>query len=158
MKTIKLLALLIISSLVFTSCSNDDDHGDDDDHDHENEVFTTVIYTLTDEDGDTITLTYTDLDPEDTVDGTYEVSGSLTANTEYTGEITVLNETDDEPEHLQEEIEAEADEHEFFFSSTVDGIEFEKTDEDSSGNPVGFETILTTGACLLYTSPSPRDA
>ena len=142
MKTIKLLALLFISTLVFTGCSDDDDH--DDDHDHEHEVITTLTYTLTNGD-DVITLTYQDLDPEDTVDGTATVSGNLTANTVYTGAVTLLNETDEEPEHLQEEIEEEADEHEFFYSSTVSGISVEKTDEDSNGNPVGFDTTLTTG-------------
>lgn len=146
MKTIKLLAVLFISALTFTACS-EDDH-DDDDHDHEEEVITTITYTLTSGD-DVVTLTYQDLDPDDSVDGTYTVSGNLTANTDYVGELTVLNETDEEPEHLQEEIEAEQDEHEFFYSTTVAGLVIEKTDTDSNGYPVGFDTTVSTGDAAI---------
>jgi len=59
MKTIKLLALLFISSLA-VGCTSDDD-GHDDDHDSEEELITTVIYTLTNtgDDADIVTLTFT---------------------------------------------------------------------------------------------------
>lgn len=162
MKTIKLLALLFISTLVFTGCSDDDDH--DDDHDHEDEVITTLIYTLTDG-NDVITLSYLDLDPNDTVEGTYTVSGNLTANTQYVGAITLLNATDDDPEHIQEEIEEEAEEHEFFYSTDISDLAITKTDEDADGNPVGFTTTLTTGAAgdgtltitLLHEPTKPND-
>lgn len=45
MKTTRLLALLFISVLTFSSCKKDDH--DDDDHDHEEELITTLTYTLT---------------------------------------------------------------------------------------------------------------
>ncbi len=140
MKTIKLLALLFISSLVFTGCS-DDDH--DDDHDHEEEVITTLNYTLTNG-NDVVVLTYFDLDPDDSVSGTYSVSGNLTANTTYTGELTLENANDEDAEHIQEEIEAEKEEHEFFYTSTISDITISKTDMDDNGNLVGFDTTLTT--------------
>jgi len=140
MKTIKLLALLFISTLAFTGCSDDDDH----DHDHEEEVYTNLIYTLTNGD-DVITLEYEDLDPDDTEDGTYTISGNLTAGTTYIGEVTLLNKTDDEPEHAQEELEEEAEEHEFFYSTTISDIVIEKTDMDADENPIGFDTTFTTG-------------
>lgn len=146
MKTIKLLAFLFISSLAFTGCSDDDDDHGGDDHDHEEEVITTLTYTLTDG-TDTITLTFEDLDPDDSVDGVATVSGNLKANTDYTGELTVLNKTDsDDPAHIQEEIEGEAEDHELFYTTTVANVTISKTDEDGNGNPLGFTTNLKTGA------------
>lgn len=147
MKTIKLLALFFISSLVITSCSSDDDHNDDD-HDHEEEVITTLIYTLTNDSNsnDVVTLTYQDLDGEGGSDGTTTVSGSLTANSTYSGEAGILNETEDPAEDvIAEDIVNELEEHEFFYSTTISGITITKDDVDGDGNPVGIETTLTTG-------------
>jgi hypothetical protein len=140
-KTIKLLALLFVSSLVFVSCS-DDDH---DDHDHEEELITTVLYTLSDG-TNTIELEFQDLDGEGGALGTYDVSGPLMANTTYTGSIQLLNETENPAEDITEEVEHEADEHEFFYTSTVTGVTISKDDVDGDGNPLGIETTLTTGA------------
>lgn len=142
--TIKLLALFFISSLAFTSCSSDDDG---DDHDHEEELITTVIYTLVnDADAtDVVTLTFTDLDGEGGADGTYDISGPLTASASYTGSIALWNATEDPAENITEEVEEEADEHEFFYTNTA-GLTITKTDVDENGNPVGIETTLTTGA------------
>ncbi len=146
MKTIKLLAFLFISSLAFTGCSDDDDDHGGDDHDHEEEVITTLVYTLTNG-TDTVTLTFKDLDPNDTVDGTTTVSGKLKADTDYKGTISLLNETDaDDPEHIQEEVEGEAEEHEFFYTTTVANVSITKTDKDSNDNLVGFDTDFNTGA------------
>jgi hypothetical protein len=139
-KTIKLLAILFIATLTFSSCS-DDDH-DDEDHDHEEELITTVNYTLTNG-NDVITLTFQDLDGEGGEDGTYTVSGSLSANTTYTGVIELLNETEDPAEDITEEVEEEGEEHEFFYSSTT-GLEFSKDDTDVNGDPIGIETTLYT--------------
>ncbi len=142
MKTIKLLAILFISALTLSSCS-DDDH-DDDDHDHEEELITTVNYTLTNG-NDVVTLSFVDLDGEGGSDGTYSVSGSLSANTTYTGAIELLNETEDPAEDITVEVKDEADEHEFFYSSNITGVSVAKTDTDGDGNPIGIETTLTTG-------------
>jgi hypothetical protein len=140
-KTIKLLAILFISALTFTACS-EDDH---DDHDHEEEVITTVNYTLT-SGSDVVTLTYRDLDGEGGNEGVPTVFGSLSANTTYAGAIELLNETESPAENMTEEIEEEDDEHEFFFTSTVTGLTISKTDVDGDGNPLGLETSLASGA------------
>lgn len=142
MKTIKLLAILFISALTLSSCS-DDDH-DDDDHDHEEELITTVNYTLTNGD-DVVTLSFVDLDGEGGEDGTYDVSGSLSANTTYTGVIELLNETESPAEDITIEVKNEGDEHEFFYSSNITGVSVKKTDKDGDGNLIGIETTLTTG-------------
>tara|TARA_B110000259_G_C13946540_1_gene374974 strand:- start:155 stop:712 length:558 start_codon:yes stop_codon:yes gene_type:complete len=141
LNTIKLIAVLFISSILFSSCSdNDDDH----DHDHEEELITTVIYTLTDGD-DIVRLTFKDLDGEGGTDGTTTVSGPLKANTVYTGLIQLLNETESPAENITTEVQEEGDEHEFFYASSVAGVSITKTDMDSNGNPIGIETSLAAG-------------
>jgi len=138
MKTIKLLAVLFISTLVFTACS--DDH--DDDHDHsDEELITTVLYTLTDSSG-FITLQWEDLDG-DTGNTPTITSGTFTANTIYTGTVQLLNRTESPAEDITIEVKAEGDEHEFFYSNTA-GLTITKTDTDGT-NPLGIETTLTTG-------------
>lgn len=145
MKTIKLLALIFVSSLTVLSCSSDDDHNGD--HDHEEELITTVIYTLTNsaDNMDVVTLTFTDLDGEGGSDGTYDVSGPFTAGATYTGAVQLLNETESPADNITEEVENEGDEHEFFYSSDAD-LTIVKTDTDENGNPLGIETTVTAGA------------
>jgi hypothetical protein len=137
--TIKLLAILFISSLTFTACSDNEE----DDHDHEEELITTVTYTLTNG-NDTVTLKFKDIDGEGGADGTYTVSGALSANTTYTGSIELLNETESPAEDITEEVEEEGDEHEFFYSSTISDLTVSKTDVDSNGNSIGIATSLAT--------------
>jgi hypothetical protein len=141
MKTFKLIALLFISSLTITSCSDEDDH----DHDgEEEELITTVTYKLTNG-TNVVTLKWQDLDGEGGQDPTFEVSGPLAANTTYTGEIELLNETESPAEDITEEVKAEGDEHEFFYTASISGLSIEKTDTDGNANPIGIETSLTTG-------------
>lgn len=144
MKTIKLLAILFISALSFTACSDDHDH-DDDDHDHEEELITTVTYTLTNG-SDVVTLKFKDLDGDGGNTGTYTISGPLTANSTYTGVIKLENETENPAEDVTLEVKKEADEHEFFYTSSVSGVTVTKTDKDGNNNPLGVETTVTTGA------------
>lgn len=117
----------------------------EDDHNHENEVITTVNYTLTNG-SDEVTLTFIDLDGEGGNEGTYDISGSLIANTTYTGTIELLNETEDPAKDISEEIREEKDRNEFFYTSTVAGVVITKTDDDGNGNSLGIDTSVTTGA------------
>lgn len=142
LKITKLLAVLFISTLTFTACS-EDDHDDDHDHGSEEELITTVNYTLTNG-NDVVTLTFSDPDGEGGNDGTYSVSGNLSSNTIYTGVVELLNETESPAEDITEEVKAEADEHEFFYSSNVSGLEISKTDNDANNNPIGITTSLVT--------------
>jgi len=141
--TIKLLALLFVSSLAFVGCSSDDD-GHHDDHDHEEELITTVRYTLTNG-TDIVTLEFQDLDGEGGADGTYDVSGPLTANTTYTGAIKLLNETENPADDITLEVEDEGDDHEFFYTTTISDITISKDDIDEDGNPIGIATTFVTG-------------
>ncbi|MGB0892310.1 MAG: type 1 periplasmic binding fold superfamily protein [Flavobacteriaceae bacterium] len=144
LKIIKLLAILFISVLTFTACSNDDHN----DHDHEEELITTVTYTLTNDsnDSDVVTLTFEDLDGEGGNDGEYTPTNGaiLSANTTYTGVIKLENATESIAKNITEEVKTEGDEHEFFYLSNITGIAITKTDTDSNGNKLGIETSLTT--------------
>jgi hypothetical protein len=139
--TIKLIAVLFISSILLSSCS--DDH-DEEGHDHEEELITTVTYTLSNG-SDVVILKFQDLTGGSIDDATYDVSGSLTANTTYTGSVELLNETESPADNITTEVQEEGNEHEFFYSSSVAGISIAKTDADMNGNPIGIETSLTTG-------------
>ncbi|MFK8058886.1 MAG: type 1 periplasmic binding fold superfamily protein [Polaribacter sp.] len=144
MKTIKLIALLFISSLTITSCS--DDHDDDHNHGSEEELITTVTYTLTNG-NEVVTMVFTDLDGEGGNDGIYTPNiGTLKANTTYTGVIKLENATESPAEDITVEVKTEGDEHEFFYATSVAGATITKTDKDSKGNPLGIETTVTTGA------------
>lgn len=141
LKNIKLLAIFFISSITLSSCS--DDH-DDHEHEHGEELITTITYTLTNG-NDIITLTFKDLDGEGGADGNTTISGPLKANTTYTGTVNFLNETESPAENITEEIKAEGDEHEIFYTTTISGLTISKTDNDKNGNPLGIETNVTTG-------------
>ena len=148
MKTTKLLAILFISALTFTACSEDDDHdhGDDDD-DHGEHPITQVIYTLTNKSNaaDVVTFTFTDEDGEGGADGTTVTSGALTANATYTGAIQLLNM--EEGDNVGADIAAEdAEDHEIFYITNVAGLMFDTTDVDANSNPLGFDTDITAGA------------
>ena len=147
MKTTKLLAILFISALSFTACSEDDDH-DHDDHghgEHEEEI-TQLVYTLTNTDNsaDVVTFTFTDEDGDGGQDGTQDVSGNLTANATYEGKLELLNLEDGED--IGAEIaEDDAEDHEIFYITNVAGLQFTTTDVDANSNPLGFNTDVTAG-------------
>jgi hypothetical protein len=138
--SIYIIALLFGFAFNFTSCD------DEIDIPNEEELITTLKYVLTPEGGgDPIELSFTDLDGEGGI-APVIVGGSLAASTNYTGVLTLLNESEDPAENITEEIEAEEEEHQFFFESTIPGLFVTYTDEDADGNPVGLSSTLTTGA------------
>jgi hypothetical protein len=148
MKTTKFLAILFISALCFTACSEDDDH-DHDDHDHgeHEEEITQLVYTLTNtaNSDDVVTFTFTDEDGEGGQDGTKDISGNLTANATYEGKLELLNL--EEGEDVGAEIaEDDAEDHEIFYITNVAGLQFTTTDVDTNSNSLGFDTDVTTGA------------
>ena len=141
MKTIKLLSVLALTGILFTSCSDDDDTPEEV---NEEEVITTMTITLTPQGGgDAITFQTRDLDG----DGPGEpvvTAGNLIGNTTYTGSIELLNETETPAEDITEEIEEEDDEHQFIFEFTgaIDAVA--ATDSDDDGNPIGLAFELST--------------
>ena len=140
MKTIKFLSILLISTLLFTACSSEDPTPV-----NEEEVITTVTITLSNS-RDIVTLQSRDLDGDGPNPPVVTISGNLTANSTYNGTIKLENETESPAENVTTEVTAEADEHEFFYTSTVSGLTITKTDMDGNGNPIGIAFTVDTGA------------
>lgn len=136
----KSISVLFVATLLFVACSKNDPEIP-----NEEELITTLNYTLTSSSGNTVLLSFVDLDGDG---GTAPVitGGTLVANETYTGVLTLLNESETPAESITEEIEEEAEEHQFFFESSVTGLSIAYTDEDSNGNPIGLKSTLTTGA------------
>jgi len=113
------------------------------------ELITTLIYTLTPtgSQGSVVVMTFRDLDG----DGgnapliTYSGPGgdSLVTGVTYTGVIELLNESASPITNITEEIEAEDEDHQFFY--TINGMHatIEYSDQDDSGFPVGLNTTMT---------------
>ena len=143
MKTIKIIALLLISSLTFTACSDDDDNPV---AVNEEEVITTMNITLTPTDGgDIVTLTSVDLDGDSGPTAPVVTGGTLAANTTYNATIELLNETEDPAEVITEEVAEEDEDHQFFYATSVTSTTFSYSDEDADGNPVGIAFSVVTG-------------
>ena len=135
---------LLASTLIFASCSDDDDNTPD--PVNEEEVITTLTVTL-DSGSDTVVMQYQDLDGDGPDAATVTVSGSLTANTVYDGSIVLLNETESPAENVTEEIEEEDDEHQFFYTvgSGLD-VATDYANFDGDGNPLGTLFVLNVGS------------
>ena len=135
---------LLASTLIFASCSDDDDNTPD--PVNEEEVITTLTVTL-DSGSDTVVMQYQDLDGDGPDAATVTVSGSLTANTVYDGSIVLLNETESPAENVTEEIEEEDLDHQFFYTvgSGLD-VATDYANFDGDGNPLGTLFVLNVGS------------
>ncbi|MCF2875602.1 MULTISPECIES: type 1 periplasmic binding fold superfamily protein [unclassified Tenacibaculum] len=144
MKLIKLFSILTIFSLVFASCSDSDPVPV-----NEEEVITTMKIVLTPNGGgNAVTIQSQDLDgdgpnvPVITPDPI-----TLAANTTYSAVITLLNETESPAGNVTDEVAAEAEEHQFFYSANgITGTFTYAGNNDSNGNPVGIQFTVATGA------------
>ena len=130
------------SSLI-VSCNDDDDI----DPVNEEEVITTMTVTLSPNGGGTnVVLQTRDLDGDGLNPPVITVSGPFTSGTTYMGSIVLLNETEDPAEDITEEVEKEAEEHQFFY--TIGGgldASTTYTNFDGDGNPLGTEFSLDAG-------------
>lgn len=144
MKHLKLLSLIALAAVFgITACEDDpDDH----DHDHDQELITTVTLTLTETGtNNTTTVTWQDLDGEGGNNPTIGTL-SLAAGTSYTGTVSLLNESESPAENITEEVEEEADEHQFFYSTSgtdAGRIDIQITDTDVNNLPVGLAYTVT---------------
>ncbi len=151
MKTIKISILSLIALIGLNSCSSDDDSTPE--IINEEEVITTVEVVLTPTTGDVVTLKSIDLDGDGPNAPVLSVSGPLQAGMLYNGAITLQNETVSPAELINEEIEEESDEHQFFyqFSSNLGAsVTYTDTENDylsnGSTNPVGLTFSLQANA------------
>lgn len=136
-----LLALFAFTSVLITSCNNDDELPDDGE-----ELITTLTFSLTNlTTQETVTLTFQDTDGDGGNAPVVTVE-DLKSNTSYAGSVTFLDESNaDDVEDITEEIEEEDLEHQVFYSSSIAGMNFSYTDADPDGNPIGLSTMVSTG-------------
>ncbi|KKK66957.1 hypothetical protein LCGC14_2958890, partial [marine sediment metagenome] len=116
MKTSKLITLLVVAGALVSSCSDDDN--DIPAPVNQEEVITTMNVTLTNPSGEMVALKSYDSDGDGPNAPVVTVSGSLTANTIYSGEIELLNETVSPAENTTLEVMEEANEHQFFYAKS----------------------------------------
>ena len=141
--TIKTLSLAAMALFVMTSCDDDDPV-----EVNEEETITTVELTLTNstDPTDVVVLSSIDGDGDGPDPASQTISGPLTANASYDGNVRFLNELESPAEDITVEVRAEADEHEIFYATSIAGVTVTKDDLDGNGNLVGLETTVTTGA------------
>ncbi len=134
-----ILLLMGFIALSFTSC-------EDPEVENEEELITTLEYTLTSANGNTTILTFQDLDGDG---GVLPVVTGATLDTSaiYTGSLALRNDSANPAEDVTAEINAEKEEHQFFFTAN-NGLDVNVSyaDTDANGNPVGLTSTLTTGA------------
>jgi hypothetical protein len=144
MKKVKFLATAIFATLLFVSCSSDDDTPEPV---NEEEVITTLTVTLIPNGGGSpVTLQTRDLDG-DGPNPPVVTTGNLATGVTYNGSIVLLNETEEPAENITLEVEEEDDEHQFFY--TISGgldATTEYSNFDGDGNPLGTQFTLTAGA------------
>lgn len=135
-----LITMILGTLLFFTACEKKDPDVNG------GELITTLNYTLTPSGGGTaITLSFQDLDGDGGIDPVI-TGGTLSANQTYEGTIELLNESVTPVENITEEVDAEDEDHQFFFQSNMANLTVEYTDQDEAGNPVGITSTLSTGA------------
>ena len=140
LKTIKNLGFVFFVASVFTACSDDDPEVV-----NQEELITTLTATLTPSGGGTdIVLKSVDLDGDGPDAPVISVSANLIANTTYTGELKVENETESPAENITLEVLEEDEEHQFFFTPTNNIATTTYNDMDGDGNPIGVQFSLTT--------------
>ncbi|MGJ8667181.1 MAG: type 1 periplasmic binding fold superfamily protein [Patiriisocius sp.] len=146
MKNLKIFSAAIIAGLFSLACSNDDDTTPV--PVNEEEVITTFTATLRPQGGGTaVILQSRDIDGDGGDAPVVTVSGNLSANTTYNGEIILLNETVSPPDNITTEVDEEGEEHQFFYTvgGTLD-VTTTYVDFDLDGNPVGILFTLTANA------------
>ena len=145
MKKFMTWAMIALLLGFVTSCKDDDPEEEE-----EPEVITNLVLALTSTAG-TVEFTFEDLDGDGGNAPTI-TSGTLTANTTYTGAVTLTNKSVTPEEDITAEIQEEDKEHQFFYYSGGNAdITFAYADMDDDGNPVGLATTITTGAASTGT-------
>jgi hypothetical protein len=127
--------------LVLAACADTETPADA----HPEEVITTVVLDFVPDSGEPITARWAD--PEN--DGSPVIDPiPLALGTAYRTTVRLLNELEDPPEEITDEVAAESDEHQLFFLGSAIGtvLEHAYADTDDAGLPVGLESDVTAVA------------
>jgi hypothetical protein len=145
---IKLSVLILALSLVVSACKkkDDDDEVPTPVPDNEEELITTVRWIAYIGTTPIDTAYFSDLDGDGgnapTIQGII-----LEPSTTYTMKMELLDESKNPVVDVTEEIEEEADEHQFFYTfENLGASSYTYADADSRGVPIGLEGTLITGA------------
>ncbi len=118
----------------------------DPDPTNESEIITTVVYTLTPQNGgDIVTLLFEDLDGNGNAAPTI-TGGTLQKGKVYNAELKLFNNTTTPVTNITEEVKDEALDHQFFFQPSnqiKDFLKITYDDTDSNSNPIGLKTKVT---------------
>lgn len=137
MKIQSVIFSLFVLTVLFSACKKDDPVIP-----NEEEVITTLKYTLTPMDGGTpVVFSFQDLDG-DGGNAPILTSGTIEANKNYTGVLDLLNEQSSPAESITAEVAEEGEDHQFFFQTTLTGLEVSYDDRDGNGQPIGLTTNL----------------
>ena len=157
------LLYTVLTLFIFTACEEDEAAPEEE---NEVEVFTDVklVFTPT---GGGAAVEAAAQDPDGAGVQELQVLGAinLAANTSYTLTMVIENCLESPCELMNEEIEEEDDEHQFFFAFTNDAFTspagngnidsasdpINYNDSDGNGNPVGLNTKWTTGSASTGT-------
>lgn len=141
------LLLMVPMLLLVWGCEDDPTSPDPG---NEQELITKVVLTLTESgSGSTVTATYNDPDGPG---GAAPTIGALTvkAGSTYAGTVQLFDETKNPVANITEEVEEEADEHQFFYTpqgELAGRLAVTVTDKDSKNLPVGlkFNVVVSSG-------------
>ena len=144
-----LLRLLCCSTLALVGACGDDD--DPMTGENEEELITTVNVTLTGG-GETITASWSD--PEGDGNPVIMDPMALTFGTDYALTMEILNESESPAEDIGEEIQEEAEEHQFFYVTTGDilNVEINDVETDYAMNLVGDDLPVGLTATVTATA------
>ncbi len=142
MKNLSIISLLLVLTFL-GSCKTDDPVPE-----NPEELITTLNMVFTPHGGGTsVTFQFQDLDG-DGGNPPLITGGNLTAQTEYHATLVLLNESVFPIADITEEILDEAEDHQFFFQTTVLGLGTQLLhsydDMDSNGFPIGIVNTFTT--------------
>ncbi len=138
---VNILVGILLSIVLFVACEKDDPVAV-----NEQELITTAILSFrSQEDGSMSEFSFKDIDGPGGLEPIIS-SSSLAASSNYDVEINLLNEQSQPVINVLDEIRAEKEEHQFFFRSDLESVQFEYLDMDDNGFPIGVEFSLNTGA------------
>jgi hypothetical protein len=134
---------LLLAAGLLAGCDKDEDEQPV----NEGELITTVTLTMQEVGTtNTVTATFRDPDGEGGNAPTKFDEIVLKPNAVYNTTITLLDESKNPAENITEEVEEEADEHQFFYTPTTGlNVTVAYDDKDSKNLPVGLKTRITTG-------------
>jgi len=143
------LTILLFLGIVlsFTACKKDDDNVANPQNPNENEMITTVqvLLTNTANPADQVKVTYRQIQGLRTSLSPFVETMKLKANTTYSAEIFLLDESKTPADTISNEVREEGDAHQLFFKVQDANLTVSYDDEDENGVPIGLNNIFKTG-------------